>query len=40
MTEADNLQRINEPSIFYQKLEELNRHWDVYKMAARIREVS
>jgi len=40
MTEADNLQRINDPSIFSQKLEEFNRNWDVYKMATRIRELS
>ena len=40
MAEADGLQRIPEPEEFTRKLEEFHQKWDVYKMAAKIRELS
>jgi len=40
MAEADGLQRVKDPAAFYQKLEEFNQNWDVYELAARIRELS
>jgi hypothetical protein len=40
MAEADGLQRIKDPNEFHQKLQAFNNSWDVYKMAARIRELS
>jgi hypothetical protein len=40
MAEADGLQRVKDPAAFHQKLEEFNQNWDVYKLAARIRELS
>jgi hypothetical protein len=40
MAEADGLQRVKEPDEFYRKLNEFNEKWDVYKMAAKIRELS
>lgn len=40
MTEADGLQRVNDSEEFHRKLMEFNRTWDVYKMAAKVRELS
>jgi len=40
MDEADRLQRIKDPNEFHQKLQDFNQKWDVYKMAAQIRELS
>ena len=40
MAEADGLQRIKDPNKFHEKLQEFNQRWDVYKMAAQIRELS
>jgi hypothetical protein len=40
MAEADGLQRIKDPNQFQQKLQEFNNNWDVYKIAAKIRELS
>ena len=40
MTEADGLQRVNDSEEFHRKLMEFNQMWDVYKMAAKIRELS
>jgi hypothetical protein len=40
MGDADALQRIADNDQFYQKLQEFHLKWDVYKMAAKIRELS
>jgi hypothetical protein len=40
MGEADGLQRIKDPTEFHRKLQEFNERWDVYKLAAQIRELS
>jgi hypothetical protein len=40
MAEADGLQRIPDPQVFHNKLQEFHRNWDVYKLAAKIRELS
>jgi len=40
MAEADGLQRVKDPSAFHEKLQAFNNSWDVYKMAAQIRELS
>jgi hypothetical protein len=40
MAEADGLQRVQDPDEFYRRLAEFHKTWDVYKMAAAIRELS
>jgi hypothetical protein len=40
IAEADGLQRIKDPNKFHEKLQEFNQSWDIYKMAAQIRELS
>jgi len=40
MAEADGLQRVQDPDEFYRRLGEFHKSWDVYKMAATIRELS
>ena len=40
MAEADGLQRVQDPEEFQRRLGEFHRNWDVYKMAAKIRELS
>ncbi len=40
MAEADGLQRVPNSEEFYRKLQEFHQKWDVYKMAAKIRELS
>jgi hypothetical protein len=40
IAEADSLQRIAAMEEFYTKLENFNQKWDVYQMAAAIRELS
>src|SRR4029077_3641708 len=40
MAEADALQRIPDRDEFYRKLQEFHQKWDVYTMAANIRELS
>jgi hypothetical protein len=40
MAEADSLQKIAAMDEFYTRLEDFNQKWDVYKMAAAIRESS
>jgi hypothetical protein len=40
MEEADGLQRIKNPEEFYQRVQDFQTKWDVYKMAAAIRERS
>jgi hypothetical protein len=40
MAEADALQRIADRDEFYKKLTEFHIKWDVYRMAAKIRELS
>ncbi|MHB8526071.1 MAG: hypothetical protein ACYDD2_07950 [Candidatus Acidiferrales bacterium] len=40
MAEADGLQRVPTLTEFQTKLQEFHKNWDVYKMAARIREIS
>jgi|GEM_PF-2860615 hypothetical protein len=40
MAEADGLQRVKDPEEFHRRLAEFHKNWDVYKMAAKIRELS
>lgn len=40
MVDADRLQRVKDPVEFDQRLKEFKENWDVYKMAAAIRELS
>ena len=40
MAEADGLQRIQDPQEFNKKLQAFHKSWDVYKLAAKIRELS
>jgi hypothetical protein len=40
MADADGLQRVQDQEEFYRKLAEFHKNWDVYKMAAKIRELS
>ena len=40
MTEADGLQRVPDATLLQKKLQEFHKNWDVYEMAAKIRELS
>lgn len=40
MAEADELQRVGDAEDFHRRLMTFNEKWDVYKMAAKIRELS
>ena len=40
MTEADGLQRVPDPEEFGRKLQEFHRQWNVYELAAKIRDLS
>jgi len=40
MAEADGLQLVKDPDEFHRKLQDFHAKWDVYKMAAAIRELS
>lgn len=40
MAEADGLQRVADPNEFQKRLQEFLKNWNVYEMAAKIRELS
>ena len=40
MAEADGLQKISDRDEFFKRLSEFHQKWDVYRMAAKIRELS
>ncbi len=40
MADADGLQKVQDPDEFQRRLAEFHKNWDVYKMAAKIRELS
>jgi hypothetical protein len=40
MEEADGVQRVPSPPLFQQKLREFHKNWDVYEVAAKLRDLS